>query len=80
VNEISWKYPQIRRAELYALFVEGWAEREIARLHVDPRPNVKQVLDFCSELAFEMFLHTQTSVTVASAHVNESRAAPVTFA
>jgi len=69
VSEIHWVFPQIRRAELYALFVSGWAEREIKRLRraddqKKQNPDIDEVLDFCSHLAFEMFLKTQTSVSV----------------
>jgi hypothetical protein len=68
VSEIEWLFPQVRRAKLCALFVSGWAEREIGRLPLsaEDHPKLEQVLDFCCRLAFLMFLKTQSSVTVTS--------------
>jgi len=61
VTKIKWLFPQIRRVELYALFLTSWIKREIGRLAVntdhpptDHRPKIHQVMSFCSNLAFQI--------------------------
>src|SRR6185312_1962587 len=51
VTKIKWLFPQIRRAELYALFLTSWIKREIGRLTVnagrplkDHSPKISQVM------------------------------------
>ena len=57
----------MRRVELYALFVEGWALREVGRSF--PQESEQQrarrtqlVLAFCQQLAFEMFLRSKVTL------------------
>lgn len=61
-------FPILKRAELYALFVHQWAEREAVKRgrvegtgteRADP-VFVKKVIEFCQRMAFEMFMHNKT--------------------
>ncbi|MFN7611154.1 MAG: hypothetical protein ACK5QX_09510, partial [bacterium] len=67
-------FPVLKRAELYALFVQQWIEREaVKRGRVDANTGradvefVEQVVGFCKTMAAEMFMHDKTQYVRAQA-------------